>query len=94
MKQNRRIIRSLSKIMDLSAQPLPGIPIVELCGTKRLLIENHGGVMEYGNERIRIVVKYGTILVTGTGLEIGLMTRYQLIITGQIAAVQLERGRE
>ena len=94
MKQNRKIVHRLSGILDMSAQQLPGVPIVELAGTKRVLIENHRGVIEYDSSRIRISVKFGKIDVTGSGLEICYMSRQQLIITGQIDSVQIERGCE
>lgn len=94
MKRNRKVIHRLSGIFDMSAQQLPGVPIVELAGTKRVLIENHQGVMAYSCESIRVLVKYGKIEVTGSNLEICYMSRQQLVITGQIGGVQIERGCE
>lgn len=92
MKQNRKIINRLTGILDMPAQPLPGIPIVELVGTGRALIENHNGVIAYANELVCVQVKFGKISVIGCGLKICYMSRQQLIITGQITSIQLERG--
>lgn len=78
-------------MLDLTSQPMPGIPIVEMAGNQRVLIENHQGVMEYGTERISILVKFGKIIITGTKLEICYMSRHQLIITGCIETVSIER---
>ena len=33
---------------DLPGEALPGQPLVELLGERRVLIEHHGGVTEYG----------------------------------------------
>ncbi len=79
-------------MLDLSAQPMPGVPIIEMAGNRRVLIENHQGVMEYGKERISIVVKFGKVVITGSELEICYMSRQQLIITGCIDGVTIERG--
>lgn len=92
MKQNRRFTERVSKIIDMSAQQLPGVPIVELTGTKRVLIENHKGVITYTDALIRICVAFGIIEITGNDLEICHMSRQQLVIKGTISCVQVERG--
>lgn len=76
---------------DLSAEPLPGVPIVEVAGDCRVLIERHGGVTEYSRERICVKVRYGAVCICGCGLELTCMTRQQLVISGQIDCVQLQR---
>lgn len=76
---------------DLSAEALPGVPVVELAGECRVLIERHGGVIEYSRERISVKVRYGTVCVCGSGLELTCMTREQLVISGRIDCVQLQR---
>lgn len=76
---------------DLSGEPLPGMPIVEIAGECRVLIERHGGVTEYSRERISVKVRYGTVTVCGCGLELTRMTKEQLVISGRIDSVQLQR---
>lgn len=76
---------------DLSAEPLPGQPIVEIAGDRRVLIENHFGVKEYSREKIGVKVKYGLVCVCGCDLELIRMTKEQLIISGRIDAVTLIR---
>ncbi len=79
--------------LDLPGEPMPGQPVVELVGTDRVLIEHHGGVTEYGCDRIRVKVAYGAVCVCGNGLELKRMTREQLVIGGKIDRVVLERVR-
>lgn len=78
---------------DVHSQPLPWVPLVELAGDRRVLIENHRGVVEYTPGRIGIRVAFGTLTVWGEGLEIGRMTRQRLVIHGKIRTVTLE-GRK
>ena len=78
---------------DLSSEPMPGLPVVELAGDRRVLIEGHGGVTEYGCEKICVKVRYGCVSVCGCGLELTRMTKQQLVITGRIDAVQIQRRR-
>lgn len=78
---------------DAELGPLPGQPIVEIAGDRRVLIENHLGVKAYGREKIVVKVKYGALCVCGCGLEMMRMSREQLVIQGRIDAVTLQRGR-
>lgn len=84
-------MQKLADGVDLSGEPLPGMPIVEIAGECRVLIERHGGVTEYSRERISVKVRYGMITVCGCGLELTRMTREQLVISGRIDGVQLQR---
>lgn len=73
-------------------EPMPTLPLVEIAGNTRVLVENHMGITQYGCDSIRIKVKYGAICVEGSNLELTQMTRGQLVICGCIEAVRLYRG--
>lgn len=72
--------------------PLPGVPVLELMGDSRLLIENHKGVIAYGDKMICVKLKYGAVSITGKNLSLSFMSQCQLTITGHIDAIMLERG--
>lgn len=88
MKQRRDV---LGRLMQESAAPLPGLPIAELAGDRRLLIENHHGVSEYSPNQIRICVRYGELCVTGCGLTLAKMSKEQMVILGRIDGMHLLR---
>lgn len=69
----------------------PVIPIVELAGSRRVLIENHLGVTQYSRETIGIKMKYGEIQINGCGLTLEQMTRVKLVVTGRIDGICLHR---
>lgn len=84
-------MQRLAEEMDISQEAVPGLPLVEICGERRVLIENHRGVLSYGSEQIRACVSYGELVVCGCGLELARMTREQLVICGRIDSVCLVR---
>jgi sporulation protein YqfC len=84
-------LQRLADGAELSDEMLPGVPVVEIAGEHRVLIERHGGVNEYSRERIGVKVRYGTVYVCGQGLELTCMSASQLVISGQIGCVQLQR---
>lgn len=84
-------LQRLADGAELSDEMLPGMPVVEIAGERRVLIERHGGVIEYSRERICVKVDYGRVCVCGCGLKLTCMTAAQLVISGQIDCVQLQR---
>lgn len=91
MGRGHYIWERLADEADLTAESLPGQPIVEIAGDRRVLIENHFGVKEYSRERITVKVKYGYVSICGCHLELMRMTREQLVICGRIDGVTLQR---
>ena len=82
-------LRILSKLERLDVQPK--IPLVELAGHTRLLIENHTGVLSYSQEEITIRVCYGCLQITGQNMMLAEMTRDQLVISGMINGILVQR---
>lgn len=91
MENRRNWMERLADGMDLMGEPLPGQPLVELAGDRRVLIEHHHGVIQYDRERICIRVRYGTVSVCGCGLVISRMSKDQLVISGRIDSISLNR---
>lgn len=65
------------------------LPIVELVGQGRLLIENHQGVLSYAPKEIKVKVSYGCVIVTGGDLQLMEMSRVKLAICGRIDGLQI-----
>ena len=91
MRRNRNWMERLADGMDLPGEPIPGQPLAELAGDRRLLIEHHRGVTQYSREQICVKVSYGHIQVCGCCLELSRMTAEQLVISGQIRQITLLR---
>lgn len=91
MGKGKRCFENIMARSGLSPEAVPGQPIVEIAGDRRVLIECHRGVLAYSREEIRVSVGYGSLRVSGCGLEMVHMTREKLIISGRIDSVQLQR---
>ncbi len=88
---HKSIARLLALGADLPGETLPGEPLLELLGDSRVLVEHHGGIMEYGTERIRVRVKYGVLQIAGQKLQLLRMLGPQLIITGTITGIEIQK---
>ena len=87
------LIRKLTDSADLFDEMPPGVPVVEIAGEYRVLIEQHDGMVEFSRERVCVKACYGLICVLGTGLELAHMSQYQLVISGQIDCVKIIRRK-
>lgn len=91
MHRDSKLLDRIVWAADLPEESLPGQPIVEIVGQRRVLIENHRGVIEYTDSIVRVKVKYGAVCIAGAHLELSRMTKGQLIVSGCIDSVKLER---
>ena len=70
-------------------ESLSKVPLIEMAGQNRVLIENHLGVLAYSLEEIQIKAAYGVIVVRGEQLRLLQLSAEQLVITGLIREVRL-----
>lgn len=90
MKANRGLLRYIGdKTVDSEA--IPFLPIIELAGDHRVLIENHHGVIQYSDAKVGIRVMYGDVYICGCSLKLKHMTKTKLLITGKIDQLVLSR---
>lgn len=92
MDKSGRLFDRLAMSADLPDEPFPGRALVEIIDNRRVLIENHRGVSEYSTTLVRVKVKFGSVCVCGSKLELTRMSKGQLVISGIIEAVRLNRG--
>lgn len=93
MRRGQRILDAITTATELPTETMPGMPLVELAGYRRVLVENHRNVIQYTDTQIRIKVTYGEIFVQGSGLSLARMSKAQLVVTGCIDAICLHREK-
>lgn len=91
MDRRKGLLDRLAERADLPDAVFPGQPLLEVMGDRRVLIENHKGVVEYSRERISVRMSYGQVVLCGSGLELARMSKEQLVILGRIDGLTLCR---
>ena len=91
MRERNRIFESVINSSELDPVVQPKLPVVEIAGDKRMLIENHKSVIGYSAGEVVVKVKYGRILIKGCGLQLARLRKEQLVVTGRIDCVMLCR---
>ena len=90
-KKGRRegLLEKTAEVFDLPGDVVAGLPRVELLGDRQLRMENHRGILAYGTEEIHISGGKLIVKVRGAGLALRAMNASELLITGEIAGVDL-----
>ena len=86
------MLRGLTERAGLYGEPLPGVPLLELSGDDRILIENHKCVNSYSPEEIAVRVSYGCVRIRGRALVLACVGKDHLVIHGKVDSIAVERG--
>lgn len=92
MGRKKRVLAKMITMADLDADLEPGIPILELAGAERILIEKHTSMVTYTSNEICVKMQYGLLHIMGNCLLLERMTDEQLIIRGEITCIRIEKG--
>lgn len=90
MKKLKAVATELAERFEVPAEAV-GAAKLTLIGGSRLLVENHAGLQEYGEERITVSCGRGRIIIFGNGLNLLGMNAAELIIGGSIRSVEWEK---
>lgn len=63
---------------------------LSLCGRSRLFIENHRGIISYGENVTEIACGGAKLVVRGDGLRLAAMDKHDMLISGRILALEFE----
>ena len=83
------LLDKTAQALDLPADVLAGLPRVELIGDREVRMENHRGILSYGDEQIHISAGGFVIKIVGEELKLRAMTGLELLVTGRIRGVEL-----
>ncbi len=89
---NQSLMDRVSRVSGENFGVLTLQPLIEIIGTRRVLIENHAGISCYNCEEIRVNVRFGYISVKGRELRLLCMTSQRVVITGTILGISLSGG--
>ena len=80
----------LSDRIDLPADAFAGSAKLTLNGRRHLLIENHRGILKYGDKLIAVDCGGMKVRICGDELNLSAMDKSDMLITGRILSIELE----
>ena len=88
LKTHAELLESLADTLDLPSEALAGAAKVTATAGKRLLIENHRGLLEYSAERIVVATEREKLQISGSDLHLLGMNRRELLIGGTLQLLE------
>lgn len=90
MKHIRGLCEDLTDRLELPREAVGGEAKLTMWGDRRLLIENHRGVLAYGTEEIRVAAGRRQLVVRGAQLYMSAMNREELLVCGRMQSLEWE----
>ncbi len=88
LKKRKALLMNLAERLELPEEAVSGATKLSVTGGKRILIENHRGILEYGSERIAVRTDSGTLILSGTELHLLGMNEQELLFGGRLQNVE------
>lgn len=89
-RKTRQIQAHMVELLEMPSDVLLDLPKLTMIGQKELLLENHRGIIEYSQEKIRVNSTAGQITIKGSDLVLKNLKSDQMLVEGKISALMLE----
>ncbi len=87
-KRNAALLQKTAAVFDLPGEAVAGEPRVTVTGTEKVHVENHRGLLEYGDGVILVNARGVMIKIRGQNLSVQAMSDLELVVRGKIEAVE------
>lgn len=88
-RRGERFLERAARGLDLPADGVAGVPHLDLIGDQELRVENHRGILSYGDTQIHVGGGRLVFRVWGRDLRLRVMNGQELLITGQIMGIEV-----
>lgn len=89
-KKVYRAAEHISDALELLPGTLSSACSIQMSSNREILIDGCRGLLEYGDERIRVNVGNGVVQLVGRGLEIKSLSCKSVVISGYILSIEFE----
>jgi sporulation protein YqfC len=86
----RGLRKQLAQMLDVPTDALLDVPRITISGGDQVLVEGHHGLLEYTEDRVAAAGAGCRVLIKGQNLALAAMSGRDLVVTGQLWAVELE----
>ena len=76
--------KNMTEVLELPKEIMLNLPLISLVGREEVTIENYKGILEYGEELVRIGTAAGVLRLTGSGLCLKQLSAECMVVTGRI----------
>ena len=76
--------KHMTETLELPKEIMLNLPLISLIGQDEVTIENYKGILEYGEEKVRLGTAAGTLQIQGRKLCLKQLSAECMVVTGRI----------
>lgn len=80
--------KNMTEALELPKEIMLNLPLISFIGREEVSIENYKGILEYGEETVRVGTAAGVLRLTGRGLCIKQLSAECLVVTGMVEKLE------
>ncbi|MGM9916007.1 sporulation protein YqfC [Anaerotignum sp.] len=80
--------KNMTEALELPKEIMLNLPLISFIGREEVSIENYKGILEYGEETVRVGTAAGVLRLTGRGLCIKQLSAECLVVTGRVEKLE------
>ena len=80
--------KNMTEALELPKEIMLNLPLISFIGREEVSIENYKGILEYGEETVRVGTAAGVLRLTGRGLCIKQLSVEWLVGTGRVEKLE------
>ena len=88
-EKERSIMRRAAEMLEIPPETVLKEPYIKWSGKASVTVENHRGIIEYGDELVRLSGGKNIISISGARLTIRSMTSYEITLFGRIDKIEM-----
>lgn len=89
--RGQKLKSSLADFFDFPRDIMLDLSRLILIGNRQVYLENHQGIIEYEEKRIKVKTSSGVLIIKGENLTIRSLYTKELAVEGEIASLEIER---
>ncbi len=82
------IRKNVTEALELPKEIMLNLPLISFIGREEVTIENYKGILEYGEETVRIGTAAGILRLKGRGLCLKQLSAECMVVTGSVESME------
>ncbi len=80
--------KNMTEALELPKEIMLNLPLISFIGREEVSIENYKGILEYGEETVRVGTAAGVLRLTGRGLCLKQLSAECMVVTGRVEKLE------
>jgi sporulation protein YqfC len=94
LRKSKKVMSRMTEFLEIPKEISSNQPKITIVGFDELVIENYKGILEYEDLYVKINTHIGTINISGINLNLKQMTDEDILVTGKMDSIEIERNTD